>query len=151
MLRLCMLLVRWRIMIWTDMCEVTLRSKHSDRGDVGCYWKANTVRRLSHIKSRTFLNFAHSGTRPSNSMSSLTHSLQVFLTPLPPSFSTGWHPINLTFTLKMPEPSSFATPRHIIAFLNAQKTTNLHWAFYPSAIIRTIQVLHISSPYVNTL
>ena len=75
------------------------------------------------------LNITNSGCRPSNFMSFLTHSPQVFLslslhfTPSPLHTSTGPHPIIYILMLQMPKPSQSATPHH--RTLNTQKTRKI--------------------------
>ena len=51
---------------------------------------------------------------------------------------TGRHPIISTLMLHMPKPPQSTSPHHAPRLLSQpQKTTNPHWASYPSATLRT--------------
>ena len=81
------------------------------------------------------LNTAHSRCKPSTSMSSSTHSFQVYLFllhlthPCHLHLSTCRHPIIHTLRSRCPNHLKSATPRHIHHLLYTQKTVQIHTAF----------------------
>ena len=121
-----------------------------------------------------FLNTAHSGCKPSSSMSSFKHSLQVFLplpllfSPLPPHFyrdDTQSSPLLLSKCpnlLNLPCLTTAATlwtPKRLyktsLHFLSFKDTPHIYLTIICSALSRLCRfsayIAHVSVMYVNTL
>ena len=112
------------------------------------------------------LNTTHSGCKPSSSISSLTHSLQVFpplpahLTPATTTFlqaDTQSSPL-LRSTCPNHAPQS-TTPHHLSDTLNSQKTVKIHTALFilqrhlthpshhhPFRSLQTLQICYLHRP-----
>ena len=81
------------------------------------------------------LNTTHSECRPSSSISSFTHSLQVFLpllahlTPATTTFLQADTQSSPLLRSTMPKPPQSTTPHHLSHALNPQKTVQIHSAF----------------------
>ena len=95
-------------------------------------------------------NTAHSGCKPSSSLSSFTHSHQVFL-PLPAPLtchhhiSTGRHPIISILTFQTPKPPQSTIPpprsehpkdvyKNSLLFLSFRDTPHIHLTRYNAAV-----------------
>ena len=117
------------------------------------------------------LNTTHSECKPSSSISSSTHFLQVFLPPpahLTPATTTFLQADISTLTFHMPKPPQSTMPHHLshalnpkrlykstLRFLSFSNTPHIHLTIIRSVLSRLCRfaffIAQVSIPYFNTL